>query len=428
MGQSYNLLERPPSTLFKSSRFDQQMYGHLPFAPSMKPSSRSQQQGRHNGQAKPAKSMSVDASDLRRRLNIVLAEQKQQKKRQLERQASADANIPITAAQDRLSAARLNRQSSARDLYAEKSASVLPNKTPSPLKEHPIPKEDGSPSRQRQEAQTRAVVRSSSKGTLRPPRHSQSIPELGHSYSAFTLKQPLPPSESIPYQHVPQDAAAQFTRTASGKGMQKTQVVHPIARGALERQEQARLVERHSIASDLTNKIWSLKRVRSQNQQNAAYNRNQFQNDSLSGGKHRRNTVHESSFNTITEIGTDNIFEDAEFLAKQKLQDSRCREPENAAEYAQRVNDHRIDWTQTDEAGKKRSSLLLSFRSKKADTKTTAGPQPATATTKGKGRMTMLVEKIDIPKASSPPLASPKSPKSPLSFFSKFKRQQYVKA
>ncbi|KXJ96871.1 hypothetical protein Micbo1qcDRAFT_191506 [Microdochium bolleyi] len=436
MGQAYNLLERPPSALAKSSsRFDQQMYGHLPYAPGMKPPGRDHQQGRHRAQRKVSpKSVSVDAEDLRRRLNIVLAEQNHQKIRRLQRQASdvdshgkskEHTDPSATAGQNQPSTARPNRQSSVPDLSARRSASMLQNKAPSPQKGHARSGEDSSRSRERDDPRTQTIVRSSSRAAFVPPRHSQSVQDLKRSHSMSTLKRPLASSSSMPYQHVPQDAATQFTRTATAQGMQRTQVVHPIARGALERQEQARLAERFSTP-DLTSKTWSLKRTRSQNRHSAAYRRNQFQDANLTGDL-RRNTLHEPGFDSITEIGMDNIFEDEEFVAKQKLQAARSREPENAREYAQIVNDHRIDWSQTDESVKKRSSLLLSFRSKKADTKTTAALQPASAATKNKNRMSTLPEKIDIPACSTQPLSSLKSPKSPLSFLSKFKRQQFIK-
>lgn len=429
MVQVPKMLERPLSALGKpSSRLDQeqqqQMYSHLPFSPSKKQTSRPQQ-SRHKGQLKVSpKSICVDAEELRRRLNIVLQEQNSRKPRQ-QQQLTSTGESPVqdrvreTAALDTARSRRhelVKVQTSSRPTDAA-AVTARPQREPSNsgIREEKKTKKDTS--------LAKTVAHSNSCAALDQDRQSPTTKHrMRHSYSAIPLQQP--PTDAQ-YQHLPRNAAAQFASTATAQSMQEKQLIHPLAREAFEKLEQARLAERASSESTrLTSRTWSLKRTRSQQQNNAAYERNQFQEGSLmlNPGGPRRNTVHGTGSDAVADFGMDNIFEDEEFVAKHKRQASH--KVESAADYANIVNDRRIDWTQTDEVEKKRSSLLYAFRMKKA------ADEPASVTTsKNKLRLPKMPSKMDLSQSTGPlPNAGlMKSPKSPLSFLSKFRRQQFIK-
>jgi len=433
MGQVPKMLERPLSALAKpSSRLDheqqQQMYGHLPFSPSKKQTSRPQQ-SRHKGQLKVSpKSICVDAEELRRRLNIVLQEQNSRKSRQ-QLQSISTGESP---AQDRVRgslAAPSEHPAVTLDTARPKcheSVKAQPSPRPadaSVMAGRPQRKASNSGIREDKKKDTspaKTIAHSESCAALNQDRQTPTKHKVRHSYSALPLQKS--PTDAQ-YQHLPQNAAAQFSSTATTQSMQEKQLIHPLAREAFEKLEQARLAERASSESTgPTSRTWSLKQARSQQQQNAAYERNQFQEGSLmlKPGGSRRNTVHGAGSDTLADFGMDNIFEDEEFVAKQKRQAGR--KAESAADYANIVNDRRIDWTQTDEVEKKRSGLLYVFRMKKL------ADEPASATSKNKLRLPKMPSKMDLSQSTGPlPVVGPKSPKSPLSFLSKFKRQQFVK-
>ncbi|KAH7040420.1 uncharacterized protein B0I36DRAFT_310638 [Microdochium trichocladiopsis] len=449
MGQVSNMLERPTSALAKpSTRFEQhpQMYRHLPFAAGMKPTGRPQQ-SRHKGQLKVSpKSICVDAEELRRRLNVVLEEQNHRKARQRQRpppvsegQGQARGQVEVAASsttQGSLNPARPRRYASARGQQPSRPASALEITT------QPLPtarshsRQDQLRSAEGEIEPAKTIVRSSSRATtVDAAGQTQPLPKVRRSYSTSKLNRSLSMGSSVPSKHTPRNAAAHFSDTATTQNMQNKQLIHPLAREAFEKQEHARLAEQARCnSSSLTGKTWNLKRSRSQQlHHGAAYERNQFQDGSLTLGSvsHSRDSIHGTGFPTKKGAGMDNIFEDEEFVATQKRQAERGRlEKVTSAEFADIVNDRRIDWTQTDESEKKRSSLLQALWTRKpAEAKSEpAALQPASATSKNKVRPPKISTKGELsPSSSALPIPGLKSPKSPLAFLTKFRRQQLIK-
>ncbi|KAI0426060.1 hypothetical protein F5Y09DRAFT_346053 [Xylaria sp. FL1042] len=285
------------------------------------------------------KSQPFDPEDLRRRLYVVIAEREaQNEKRQRQR---VDA-MPAKWAQ-------VERERDAQHMYIERLAAAntatwMPDVT--------------APPRRPGAAMTKSKQQPSLQDKLRN-RHSM--------VDSSEITNPAVNKEECPkYRHIPEQAAAQFSRTTTSGGMQGDKsAVHSLSRAALRLYvEGASSADRTAIDSSITpgkqRKI--LQRARSQ--QEKQHGRNQFQDSRITRSDEATPWRRSSKSGAACERGIPEEQQDGAVSALADLHlhayqgrgqgqgeaDAGLRHSsEETLVDTATANEHRVDWTQSDE-------------------------------------------------------------------------------
>ncbi|KAK0386414.1 hypothetical protein NLU13_6251 [Sarocladium strictum] len=239
------------------------------------------------------------------------------------------------------------------------------------------------------------------------------------------------------YQHVPQVAATQFARTTSSEPTSDRSLVHKLSRKAMKfhmESPNALAGLKDSAAPDQQARTFH--RVRSEREK--TYSRNQFQHTAAileaSGDvddRHNREAIYRHTFDThfhtkhsLSAEGDENAHPRLSMSSTKGYQRGGAREStelptvaypvltQDGAEHdeaAVRMEDHRVDWTQSDE----KSSALLFPALRKSDSRWTLRGRLSFHRT-SKSEKDLLTSEDRAP---SPALRSPRS-----SFFARFKR------
>ncbi|KAI1754757.1 hypothetical protein F4782DRAFT_528117 [Xylaria castorea] len=305
----------------------------LAMPPILKPRTDGAKQQYRKQQRPQPKSQPFDPEDLRRRLYVVIAEREaQNEKRQRQRQR-VDA-MPAKWAQ-------AERERDVQHLYIESLASKnatwsAPDRT--------------APAR-RPVTQPRLRSQSSLHNKLRC-RTTFFGPSEPAQTSADTDTSPST------YRHIPEQAAAQFSRTTTSAGMQSDKsLVHSLSKAALRFYiEGASSADRQAIESSITpGKQRSLLR-RTRAQQERQHGRNQFQGPQSSGDEivpWRRPSKSGSAAGETTIAEEDVVSALADlhlhaFREQSSSDDAHFLTDDTPAD-SSTANEHRVDWSQSDE-------------------------------------------------------------------------------
>ncbi|KAI2625272.1 hypothetical protein GGS26DRAFT_592958 [Hypomontagnella submonticulosa] len=293
------------------------------------------QPGRH----RHAKSQPFDADDLRRRLYVVIAEQEASKKKRRSRHEAESGSARDTStnrsgtpksvatkpgADETSFAARMARGQTPGDLLL-KDGSVLPP-----------------------EGKLGRSVSKSIQDKLRR-RASRIEPILAED----VIKAPT-------YHHIPQQAAAQFERTATANSMREGNLVHSLSQSALKYHTEGRQCDRTELESSMSPAQQNRALERARSHREKVHERNQFQSprqladERRSSEESRRNII--IGLSPIKSRGKNsigNIPED-EALAVHPVAPLDPPVDEIASEETlvvdpMVVREHRVDWTQSDE-------------------------------------------------------------------------------
>ncbi|KAI0009317.1 hypothetical protein F4779DRAFT_379579 [Xylariaceae sp. FL0662B] len=299
----------------------------------------------HTRQQRHAKSQPFDADDLRRRLNVVIAEQELQEKKRKERleaqaRAAQEKHGSVTT-QHKTAEIEADRTSFAARMAKDKrvTASSLSRATTNKSSEA-----------EAKQSKTKSIQnklrRKSSRGVESTMEHTEKL---------------------TPYHHVPQEAAAQFERTATAFSVRDRSLVHSLSQAALNFHMEGRPFDRAELESSTTPAQQQRALRRAQSHREKLRERNQFQQTHLpeerssseenpcllrqatSGGKAHGRSERQSSFG--------NILED-EVLAVRPpavhdLPTDQISSEETLVVDPATAHEHRVDWTQSDEVYEK---------------------------------------------------------------------------
>ncbi|KAI0542163.1 hypothetical protein GGR58DRAFT_340759 [Xylaria digitata] len=280
------------------------------------------QQFRKQGRPHP-KSQPFDPEDLRRRLYVVIAEREaQNEKRQRQR---VDA-LPAKWAQ-------VEREENTQQTYIERLAAINAAWTVSDM---------ATPSRRASKSQ------SSVQDKLR--RSSAEIPSTVADAN-----------ECPKYRHIPEQAAAQFSRTTTSGSMQSDKsVVHSLSRAALRfYAEGTSSADRSAIESSITPGKQRRILQRTRSQQDRQHTRNQFQDSRVAGDEA---VPWRRSSKSGPGAGEKTILEEADGVSAladlhlhaypnqgESAENKELHSSEETLVDAATANEHRIDWSQSDE-------------------------------------------------------------------------------
>ncbi|KAI1281784.1 hypothetical protein F5Y07DRAFT_270006 [Xylaria sp. FL0933] len=281
------------------------------------------------------KSQPFDPEDLRRRLYVVIAEREaQSEKRQRQRVDSLPAKW-----------AQVEKEKDVQHMYIERlaasnTATWMPDVT--------------APPRRSGGAMAKSKQQSSLQDKLR---NRLSMVETSEIPNTTTTDK----EESPKYRHIPEQAAAQFSRTATSSGMKgdKSSAVHSLSRAALRLYvEGASSADRSAIDSSITpgkqRKI--LQRARSQREKQ--HERNQFQESrrrSSKSGPSEKGGMGMGILEEQEQGGAVSALADLHLHAYSSRGGGGEAEPglrhssEETLVDTATANEHRVDWTQSDE-------------------------------------------------------------------------------
>lgn len=310
----------------------------------------------HTRQQRHAKSQPFDADDLRRRLNIVIAEQeasKEKKRRErLDKRGSAQSN-------------ELDTPTSQSDMVP-KSASLKsgPSETSfaARMARSKISASDLWKESSEQSSETKAG-RSMSKSIQEKLRRKPSRPEPTCTESAVSA-----PS----YHHVPQEAAAQFERTATGNGMRDRNLVHSQSQSTLKfHVEGRRPSDQTGLDSGITPAQQNRALERTHNHREQLHERTQFRNPwvvsdergSSEEGRRRHSIIGLAPVRSRRKSSFGNILEDEPLTihptATLDLPIDEISSEETLAIDPATAHEHRVDWTQSDEIHEKPKTAAM---------------------------------------------------------------------
>ncbi|KAI0381524.1 hypothetical protein F5Y04DRAFT_280603 [Hypomontagnella monticulosa] len=317
------------------------------------------QPGRH----RHAKSQPFDADDLRRRLYVVIAEQEARDKKRKSRHGGVDE----------AGSARNERDTSTNRSGTPKSVATKPGadetsfaarmargKTAGDL----LLKESGVPPPP--EGKLGRSMSKSIQDKLRR-RSSRIEPILAED----VIKAPT-------YHHIPQQAAAQFERTATANSMRERNLVHSLSQSALKYHTEGRQCDRIELESSMSPAQQNRALERARSHREKVHERNQFQHprpvadERRSSEESRRHSI--VGLSPVKSRGKNsigNIPED-EALAVHPVATLDPPVAEIASEETlvvdpMVVREHRVDWTQSDEPYSRPKTAVKIPLLKKAD-------------------------------------------------------------
>ncbi|KAI0131305.1 hypothetical protein F4814DRAFT_445443 [Daldinia grandis] len=205
-------------------------------------------------QQRHSKSQPFDADDLRRRLYIVIEEQEAQKKRQKRR---PDENYQSQEQSRSMSRSEVRPTDTTKPGASEKSFAIRMAKS----------KVSVADSTRESDAQPPKIKsgRSMSKSIQDRLRRRPSEVDPTATESA---------AKATSYQHMPQEAAAQFERTATANSMRERNLEHSLSQSTLKYHVERRPSDQHELGSSIP-PIHTLERVRSKRE--LFHERNPFQ-------------------------------------------------------------------------------------------------------------------------------------------------------
>ncbi|KAI0205514.1 hypothetical protein F4808DRAFT_236512 [Astrocystis sublimbata] len=284
-----------------------------------------QQYKKHN---RPPRSQPFDPEDLRRRLYVVIAEREAQSERRPWQPVDA---LPAKWAQ-------VEKEHDAQHMYIERLASAA------------------STSARRPEAQPKLRSQPSLRNKARNRRSF-----FGSSEPAVAEVDTDPPHNT--YRHIPDQAAAQFSRTTTSSGMHgDIPIVHGLSRAALRFYvEGASAADRQAIESSITPAKQRDLLQRAHAQHERQHGRNQFQDPHMTMGdnalmrqpsKLRRGakeptSAEEGAISTLADLHL-HKYRDHGDVDDHHLHMSFSNE-ETMAVDAAKANEHRVDWSQSDQ-------------------------------------------------------------------------------
>ncbi|CAJ2511079.1 Uu.00g067040.m01.CDS01 [Anthostomella pinea] len=190
------------------------------------------------------------------------------------------------------------------------------------------------------------------------------------SSRAATTAEAIPHMPTTPYHHVPQEAAAQFARTATAGSMRDKQVVHSLSQSAMKFYLEGSPSERADLDSSITPAAQQQALRSAQSHREKLHVRNQFQNPGriaeTEESEHKRHSIparksapgpRPSNRKSIYGAGVD-MADDEDFGRLHHLHhhhgmnDFRVNDvssDETLVVDTTLVNMHRVDWTQSDE-------------------------------------------------------------------------------
>ncbi|KAL7624330.1 hypothetical protein AAE478_005892 [Parahypoxylon ruwenzoriense] len=369
-----------------------------------------------------SKSQPFDADDLRRRLYIVMAEQKKRERLEEEarsarsREQDTPSSRPETGkidtaatqpgttkpkASDTSFAARMARgKATAADLLSEESGTNSP------------------------EAKIGRPMSKSIQDRLR----RKSSPGVMPAVSAVDNPLKAIPSSST-YCYVPQEAAAQFERTTTANSMREKNVAHSLSKTALRFHAEGRPLDRIELDASVTPAQHYAALKRAQSHREVVHGRNRFQDPRPVPDQRSGSSAEESRLQTLyrryslpgrrvpgrserkgsTGSAVENIPENSELLPVAVLDpppiDEVCSEETLVVDPAMVINDHRVDWTQSDETCEKPKTLKIPLL-KKADSiwtlKGRFGNLAKSSHNKQEEKMAVIREKQELGSTSPP--------------------------
>ncbi|KAK5629331.1 hypothetical protein RRF57_005046 [Xylaria bambusicola] len=287
------------------------------------------------------KSQPFDPEDLRRRLYVVIAEREAQcEKRQRQR---VDA-MPAKWAQ-------VERERDTQQLYIEHLAATtattwMPEVTAPPRRlSTTVPKSRlQQPSVQDKSCQRNSMIAATS--------------ELPNNTTDTT--------ECPKYRHIPEQAAAQFSRTTTSGGMQgEKSTIHSLSRAALRLYvEGTSSADRSAIDSSITPGNQRKILQRAQSQRDRQHGRNQFQESRMDeimpwrrssksgagGDKARIEEENKGNISALADLHLHAFPNQGETVADNNNNNNNAsHSSEETLVDAATANEHRVDWTQSDE-------------------------------------------------------------------------------
>ncbi|KAI0513169.1 hypothetical protein F5B22DRAFT_647982 [Xylaria bambusicola] len=286
------------------------------------------------------KSQPFDPEDLRRRLYVVIAEREaQSEKRQRQR---VDA-MPAKWAQ-------VERERDTQQLYIEHLAATTATTW--------MPEVTAPPRRPSTTVPKSRLQQPSAQDKLRQRNSMIAAPsELSDN--------PTDTTECPKYRHIPEQAAAQFSRTTTSGGMQgEKSTVHSLSRAALRLYvEGTSSADRSAIDSSITPGFQRKILQRAQSQRDRQYGRNQFQESrmdeampwrrSSKSGASDKGKIEEESKGNISALADLHLHafpNQGDALADNSNNNNNgSHSSEETLVDAATANEHRVDWTQSDE-------------------------------------------------------------------------------
>ncbi|XXG97734.1 hypothetical protein Hte_004043 [Hypoxylon texense] len=376
------------------------------------------------------KSQPFDPEDLRQRLYVVIAEQEASKEKQR---------------RERREAAKLKHikdlESSTNQLGTEKANTTIPSHAATQpegteasfaarmAKSNPTGTDSASKEITANPSEAK-VGRSMSKSIHDKLRRRPSKMEPATTTTESTA---MPPS----YHHVPQEAASQFARTATSNGMLDKHLVHSLSQSALKFHMEGRISEQIELDSSLTPAQQNRALKRAQSHREKLHERNQFQHprmavvaDGARGSSEEARHIHHSnnrhsakpsrrknSFGNIPEDEALRVRPATAAVADSPINELASEETLVVDPAA--ANEHRVDWTQSDETYEKPRSAVKNPLLRKADSIWTLKGRLGNLTKNGGGQ-TRGEKRFPVREKHMEPPSPPKSHK--LSFFAKLRR------
>jgi hypothetical protein len=278
------------------------------------------------------KSQPFDPEDLRRRLYVVIAEREaQQEKRQRE---WVDA-LPAKKAQ-------VEREGDAQHLYIERFAATSAARSSSET----VARSGRSLSMALAMSMPKPKAKSSLQDKLRHKPSKTATYEIEPAGTGT--------NSGAGYRHVPEQAAAQFSRTATSDGMREKSLVHSLSKAALRfYTDGVSSADREAIKSSITPGKQQSLLQRARSQRDRQHGRNQFQgpksagDDGISWRRLSRSIVSETAIPEEDGVST---LADLHLHTHPNPGDNiRDVQSDETLVDALTANQHRIDWTQSDE-------------------------------------------------------------------------------
>ncbi|KAI1873830.1 uncharacterized protein JN550_003099 [Neoarthrinium moseri] len=160
-----------------------------------------------------------------------------------------------------------------------------------------------------------------------------------------------------PYHHVPSEAATQFARTATAKGLKDKSSIHDLSHQAMKAHREGHLTDAGKMPADHNRE---LRKVRSY--QEKLFKRNQFQNtraleESVGGNAPRSAKQRHTIPNGYSDLPATRRFSGLRESLDERATNTHEAIPENAVVDLTTVNLYRADWTQSDEIQDRRKGM-----------------------------------------------------------------------
>ncbi|KAI2632371.1 hypothetical protein GGR54DRAFT_32143 [Hypoxylon sp. NC1633] len=369
----------------------------------------------HAKQHRQAKSQPFDADDLRRRLYVVIAEQDASKEKRR---------------RERLEEARSKQNGEQGTPIIQLGIEATNMAIFNPAHTKPEAVEPSFSARMVRSKYTEAD--SLQRGASTKP----SDPKLGRSMSKSIQDKlrrkpsragPVPTeteSKPLSYHHVPQEAASQFERTATANGMRDNQLVHSLSQSALRFHVEGRPSDQIELDSSVTPAQQNRALKRAQSHREKLHERNQFQatrlvSDERRSSEESRHRRRSSAGKPGKNAGFGYILEDEALTIPvhpatiPNLPIDEVSSEETLVVDPAAANEHRVDWTQSDEVYHEKPKALTGARIpllRKADSLWTLKGKKSSGERRTRngyvrdGKMSPLREKQeDAPTSPSPP-------------------------